>query len=130
MADNGFNGLTATWNPEGDNTAATLGTITNLSDEGTAAEIDVTGSSDSTHVFESGLPDSTTTVDLAGVPANESDDSTNIAVGDKGALAVTWPDAGTEGTLSGTAAITGLSISGSVDQPITSSLTFRPSVAT
>lgn len=127
MADNGFDGATATWDPTGASTEVTLGFISSITDDVTAAEVDVTGASDSQHLFEAGIGSESVTVEVVGQPTDESG-GTQLAAGDNGALAVAWADSGTQGTIADPATIFALSISGTMDGPITSSITIRPGV--
>ena len=130
MADNAFDGATATWDPVDPNPGEgvqTLGFITSITDDVTAAEIDVTGSSDSQHLFESGIPSESVTVELVGQVTDTTATLFQIGAGDNGVLAVGWPDSGTEGTIA-VGTIFALSVSGTMDGPITSSLTIRPGV--
>ncbi len=129
MADNAFDGATATWDPTGVGDAAqTLGFITSITDDVTAAEIDVTGSSDTQHLFESGIPSESVTIELVGQATDKESTAGQITAGDNGALAVVWADSGTEGAIADPATIFALSISGTMDGPITTSITVRPGV--
>jgi len=127
MADNAFDGITCTWDPTGAPTAQTLGYVTSITDDVTASEIDVTGATDTGHLFETGVPAESVTIELAGQPKDDTT-SGQITCGDNGALAITWPDTGTQGTIADPATIFALSVSGSLDGPITSSITVRPGV--
>lgn len=126
MANDGFNGTTATWDPTGANTALTFGPLTNVSTDDSPAEVQITGASAANHKFLAGLSSITTTIDFVGTPL-ESDSSTEIHAGDIGALSIVWFEgAGTQGTLAN-ALVTRVSLSGSIDQAISGSITVRPS---
>lgn len=126
MANDGFNGTTATWDPTGASTALTFGPLTNVSTDDSPAEVQITGAAAANHKFLTGLNNVTTTVDFNGTPL-ESDASTEIHAGDIGALSIVWFEGvGTQGTLAN-ALLTRISLSGSIDQVISGSITVRPS---
>ena len=127
MADNAFDGATAFWDPTGAATDQTLGFVTSITDDVTAAEIDVTGSSDTQHLFESGIKSESVTIELVGQATDESAGG-QITAGDNGVITIAWADGGAAGTLGDPGTIFALSVSGTMDGPITSSLTFRPGV--
>ena len=131
MADDGFNGSTVIWNSaDAGGTGLAFGPLLGCSDDSSGAEVPVTGAGDTEHSYVVGITDQTVTVDFGGTPAPTDDTSPKeIAAGQKGALSVTWnDDVGTQGTLAN-GIITRLNVSGSLDGPITGSITVRPTVA-
>ena len=128
MANNdSFNGTTGTWDPAGAATALKFGPIQGITYENATAEVPITGTGDSEHSYKAGLNNESVTVDFLGNP--EDSTSTELEVGTKGDLAVAWNDgSGTQGTISN-CMIARISMSGSIDNPITSSITVRPSKA-
>ena len=81
MANDGFNGTTATWDPEGAAEAATLGNgIIAVRYQETGGNADTTESSDTAHTYESGVPDLEVTVEFLGTDG--------VAKGDKGAITI------------------------------------------
>lgn len=127
MGNKGFNGTSATWDPTGaGNTATGFGPLSNVSTDDSPAEVQTTGAGSANHTFLTGLSNVTTTVDFVGTPL-AGDGTTEIHAGDIGALLVTWFEAaGTAGSLAN-ALLTRISLSGSIDQSITGSITVRPS---
>lgn len=121
--NDGFNHATLTWAPAATGTPAALGPLTSISYNVTAAEVDVSGSADATKNYEAGIDDEVTTCEIVGCPAAGD-------AGDKGAVAVTWKDGEANGSITAPALLDSLSISGSLDGPINSTLTFCPSGST
>ncbi|NQT41288.1 MAG: hypothetical protein HQ581_27620 [Planctomycetes bacterium] len=121
MADlgDGFNGATLTWDPAGAGVADEIGPLTNISEDITGAEVDVSGSPDATKNYEAGIADYTVSCDVKGCPAV-------VTIGAEGdAVTVAWPDDGTEGTLADACFCSSISVSGRLDGPIESSLSFK-----
>jgi len=87
----------------------------------TAAEIKVSGSADSRHTYLAGIDDETLTVEIVG--------SHTAQIGDKGNIAIAWNDGATRGSINHCICVQN-SITGSMDGEITSTLKFRPSIAT
>lgn len=127
MANDGFNGTSATWDPTGDtNQAFSFGPLTNVSTDDSPAEVQITGSADANHKFLVGLSNVTVTVDFVGTPM-AADGTTELHAADIGALSTVWFEgAGTQGSLAN-ALLTRISLSGSIDQIISGSITVRPS---
>ncbi len=128
MANEGFNGSTVTWDPTGAATALALGPLLGCDDSVTGAEVPVTGAGDSLHTNEVGIDDESVTVQIGGSPGPDQASGV-IAAGQKGALAVAWNEGvGTQVSLAN-GLLTNLEVSGSLDGPITSSVTVRPTTA-
>ena len=115
MANDGFNGTTATWE------AAALGNgILAVRYQETGGNADTTESSDSAHTYEQGIVDLETTVEFLGTDA--------VAKGDKGALVIGWFDGTSVGSIAN-AICTSVSYGGQMDGALTGSATFKPSTA-
>ena len=125
-ANNGFNGSFVTW----PSTTAPLAPLTSISFSDTVAEVQVSGSTDTTHRFVAGIPDQTMTVELVGA-------SSALTVGTTGQLNFhfntwasteehTFPSTALIGSASVEAIITNVDQGGSVDSAITNSVTVRP----
>jgi len=83
------------------------------------AKVRVSGADDDEHTYEAGLPDNSITLTCGGV--------TDIAVGDKGATAITWNDGGIS-TLTNSVVVA-VATNGAIDGAITSTITVVPSTA-
>lgn len=80
-----FAGTTMTWG------STTILKLRSVRTSQSGEKIDVTGSTDSEKVYECGIPDKTLDCTLVGT-------STNISVGAKNSMKVTWKDVGTFGS--------------------------------
>ena len=98
-------------------TTTTVLAVRNVSFSYNINEIDITDLSDSTHTYETGIPDVEATIEVLG--------ASTIAEGGTGPLAITWGDGGSDSI--GTAICVSNEITGSLDTELVSSLTFRPS---
>jgi hypothetical protein len=114
MADDGFNGSTATF------AAVALGHGLRAvrRNEG-GGNADVSASGDTQKTWEAGLIDLEITIEFVG--------TTTSVKNDKGTLVITWND-GTSDTLTN-AICTAVSVGGSMDTEISGSATFKPSTA-
>ena len=112
MANSGFNGTTITI------AGAAETPLLSCTYDDSAAEVDVTGAGDLIHSYEAGLPNPTITCEVVG--ANDA------AVADEGALSIAWFDEGIVDTIA-SVVITAVSRTGSLDSPLTTSITVRPS---
>lgn len=115
MASDAFNGTTATFA-----TAAVGEGLRGVRYTESAATADVTGSADAEKTHEAGIPDKELTIDFVGTATQ--------SVGDKGAIAITWDDATTVGSITN-AVLTSINQGGTMDGEITGSATFKPSTA-
>ncbi len=114
MANEGFNGTKLILASAGDPGEVPL---LSVSLDDSAAEIDVTGAGDAIHTYVAGLANPSLTFEVVGV--------TNCAIGDEEATCVvSWFDGSTT-TITGVV-VTAISVNGSVDGAITSSITLRP----
>ena len=113
MADDGFNGSTISFG------GADQTPLLSISVEDSVAEVPVSGAADSAHTYEGGISNPSTTWEVAG--------DTTLSKGDAGAIVVAWNDvdAGAHGSIT-SAIITSISKTGSLDSPISSSITARP----
>lgn len=80
------------------------------------AEVDDSGAGDAGVIVSPGIADRTLSIEITG--------GTTKVVGTTGATAVTWADTGTLGTFA-SAIITGIEPGGSVDDRVTTTITFR-----
>jgi hypothetical protein len=108
----GFNGSTVAF-------SGTLAKLVSVNHTAQGAQIDVTGASDTRHLYEVGLPNESFTVEVVGHVAT--------AIGTKSTLTVTWYD-GTTDTIANTV-LAGKDVSGSLDDKIATTMTFVPSEA-
>ena len=118
MANEGFNGSTITV------TGIVTAPLLSISHDDSAAEIDVTGAGDALHTYVAGLANPSITFEVVGV--------TDATIGDEGPMVITWftSTGPTNGIIDLSAVVvTAVSVNGSVDGPITSSITVRPSSA-
>lgn len=90
--------------------------LISISFDDSAAEVDVTGAGDAMHSYEAGLPNPSCTIEVVGATAT--------AIAANGALDINWFDGGTTDITD--VVCTAVSINGSLDGPITSSITCRP----
>lgn len=105
-----FNGSVVLFN------SATIGALDDIDYDDGGKTVAV-GASDSTEEeYEDARSDRTITITVAG--------NTAIPKGSYGALAITWKDAGTQGTLA-SALVAGVKKKGSTDGKVTSTLTFK-----
>lgn len=109
MSDYAFNGTTITF------AAGAVSKVRDMRFSEDGNEIDITGISDAAHIFAVGLTTEECEVTVLG--------STALDVGDKGAIAITWPDATTESVTNGL--ITSVEKGGSLDGELTSTIRFR-----
>ena len=114
MANDGFNGSTLTF----PSTSATLGNLRSISFEESGNQIDVSNEDESTMVYVPGTKDITVSAEVTG--------SSTYTVGTTGALTVTWFDGDTD-TLTKAMFVDG-GVGGGQGDPITTSLTFVPTV--
>ena len=113
MADDGFNGSPISIG------AADQTPLRDISFDQSCAEVDVTGAADSEKTYEAGIPDKTVTYTVVG--------TTTLAIGDEGAVAVSWNDGGSDSLTNGV--VVGVSPSGSMDGEILTNITVRPTAA-
>ena len=113
MADNGFNGTTITIASSAQTDLLSI----DYTKEG--AKVQVTGADATTKLFVAGIPEEGVTFTVAG--------GTTLDVGDTGAVAIAFND-GTAVSLTNSV-VTSISISGSEDSPIVSSITLAPAAA-
>lgn len=111
-----FNGSTVTF----PTTATTdrLGTMTDMNLKDSAAKIQVTVANGSKHTYEAGLPDAEITIDIMGSGA------TAVTIGATGILTLNW-NSGQTNTYSNAVCVE-RSISGGIDSPVKTTLTFAP----
>jgi len=109
MGNNILNGTTATWNAVG------VDKIRDLRVTDGGEEIDITGLSDSTEIWDVGLDDVEVEITVIGV--------STLARGDKQNLIITWPDASTKTLTNGV--ITSVEKGGSLNGEITSVIRMR-----
>jgi hypothetical protein len=132
MADKGFNGTTVIWSSvEDGGDGIALGPLMGCDDESTGAEVKVTGSGAALQASEVGLTDETVTIQFVGSPADTDDTAPlEIAAGQKGEITIVWNDGvgGGQGSITG-ALLTNVQVSGSLDGPITGSVTVRRNIA-
>ena len=117
MADDTFNGATCTF------ASVSVGSILSMNYAETAAKADTTGSGDSVKTFGAGIPEVSLSVEIVG--------GTDLAIGDTGALAVTWGDIGssTDGSIAA-AEVGGVSTTGAMDGTTTSTIEFHTAAPT
>lgn len=114
MADNGFNGSTATF------ALAALGDgLRSCRYSEGGADVDVSAAGDSQKTYEAGLIDIEVSIDFVGV--------STVSKGDKGAIAITWND-GSSDTITN-AICSSINYGGSMDAELAGSATFKPSTA-
>jgi len=106
-----FNGSTLTFD------SASVGRLRSLDFSSSGAKVDVTDSADSEKKYEAGIPDLSLTAEVVG--------GTSLSIGDSGALVVAWTDTGSLGSIT-SAVVTDISVSGSMDGEILSTVTFVP----
>lgn len=110
MADRGFNGTTAVF-------GSTMLKVIGVTDNQGGAVIDTSEGDDTAKEYVNGTDDPELTLTVKG--------GTSIAKGDHDTLTITWND----GTTSGDGAaflVSGKRTTGSIDNPITTELTFKP----
>ena len=117
MADDSFNGATLTF------ATVAVGPMRSISVDDTAPEANTTGADDSAATAKGGVPKLTITVEVVG--------GVTLSPGDIGALAVAWGDIGTStlGTIN-PAEVGSVSMTGSMDGEVTSTVTFFQSAPT
>lgn len=113
MANEGFNGSTLSF------AGSIVGPLVSIDYQETAAAIDVTGNTDALHNYVAGIPDITITCEVVGV--------TTLVIGDLGILDVNWFDDETDDVTS--VVLVDVGRGGSLDDKLSSNLTFRPSSA-
>lgn len=116
MANDGFNKATVSF--AGITCTTKLRRIDNPQ---TAAKVNVTAANDSTQTKEVGIPEVPVTIECVGRIAG-------IFVGQKGPLAITWPDGSTDGAITN-AACFGIHASGSMNGEKTTVYEFDASTA-
>lgn len=113
MANEGFNGSTMQF------ASSPVTPLVSIDFQETAAAIDVTGNTDALHNYVAGIPDITVTVEVVGVSA--------LTIGAAGALDIDWFDG--EGEDVSSVILVDKGRGGSLDDKLSTSLTFRPSSA-
>tara|TARA_R100001086_G_scaffold238110_2_gene162636 strand:+ start:4913 stop:5251 length:339 start_codon:yes stop_codon:yes gene_type:complete len=111
MADQGFNGTTVNW-------GGLVGDLVSVDFSDSAEGVDITSSTDPNHIYVAGINDPECTIEVVG-------GFSTAAVGTSNTLTVTWNDTTTTDTF--TAVLLEISSSGSVDDKISTTLTFKPS---
>jgi len=111
-----FNGSYVTFPTS--STTDKLGTMTDLGLKDSAAKIQVTTANGVKHLYEAGLPDAEITIDIIGAGA------TACTIGATGILTLVW-NSGQTNTYSNAVCVE-RSISGGIDSPIKTTLTFAP----
>ena len=111
MANDGFNGSTVTFD------SVAVGDLLSIDYSDSVEAIDTTDSADTSHKYLTGIPDPECSVEVVGVPS--------LSVAATGTLSVAWFD-GTTDTMTASV-LTEISSSGSVDDKISTTLTFKPS---
>jgi hypothetical protein len=96
--------------------AATIGKLRSIKWDAKGKDIEVTGSDDTEHVSAIGLAKQTLSITVVGP-------SPTFGVGSTGALACTWADGQTFGTIT-TVGVVSISKSGSMDGEVTSDIEF------
>ena len=114
MADQGFNGTTATF---ADNALGQGLRGCRYSEGG--ADVDVSAAGDSQKTYEGGLPDIEVTIDFVGV--------TTVSKNDKGAIAITWNDGSSDAITN--AICSSMNYGGTMDGELAGSASFKPSTA-
>ena len=99
--------------------AADIGEVRSIDFTASANEADVTVLSDTEHKYCPGATDIECVIEIVG-----SQSTSAIAVGDVGAIAISWNDTGSESIPD--AVCTGRETSGSLDSEITTTYTFKP----
>jgi len=107
MANKGFNGTTVTF----PSTASTLG-LRGVSYTESAAEVNVTGASDSVQKHVAGIPKKELSLDIVG--------GSTVTAGTTGSMTVNWNDGKT--TTVGSVVVISKDIKGQMDGEITASL--------
>lgn len=113
MADKGFNGTTITF------PTAAIAELRSVSYSVGGATVDVGASDDTAALFVNGRDDVEVTVEIVG--------GTTLSRGDTGAVTISWFD-GTSDTLTN-AVITQVTVSGSMDGDITTSVSLKETPA-
>ena len=111
---NQFNGAAVTF----PTTSNSIGSLRGISYDETAAEVDVTASDSTSQTFVAGIKQAELSLDLVG-----GSTLATASTGTEGQLDITWKDTGTIGSLT-KAVLTGISVAGSMDGEITSTLMF------
>ena len=114
-------------------TTLTFGTgvttpLTSVSYSNSASEIDVTGSADVVHYYETGLSNPTITCETVGVSSAGAVGATpTLTAGTTATLVVTLNNStGTVEVFNGSALLSSIERGGSLDGELTTSMTFRP----
>jgi hypothetical protein len=115
-ANAGFNGTTISFASE------TTTPLLSIDYGSSGAKVQTSGSDDTQKTYVSGVPDDTITYSVVG--------STSTEVGDTGAVAITFSDDTTPSITFSSGVCVEVSISGSEDSPITSTVTVVPYAAT
>lgn len=114
MADNGFNGTTATF------AAAALGDgVRSVRYSEGGADVDVSAGGDTNKTYEAGLTDIEVTIEFVGI--------TTVSKGDKGAIAIAWNDGSSDAITN--AICSSMNHGGNMDGELAGSATFKPSTA-
>jgi len=114
VADNGFNGSTATF------AAAALGDgLRGCRYSEAGADVDVSAAGDTDKTYEAGLTDKEVTIDFVGI--------TTVSKGDKGAISITWNDGSSDAITN--AICSSVNHGGNMDGELSGSATFKPSTA-
>ena len=109
----GFNGTKLLW----PSTSESGGGISDVTHNQSGADVQIGGSTSAGYEYETGLTDESVEISLVG--------GTTIIKGATGKATVKWND-GSSNTLIEKAVVMSVSKTGSVDNPITSSITLRP----
>lgn len=113
MATDSANGTTLTFG------TTTVAKITSITFNGDSNAIDVTGLTNASHQYVSGIPNANLTVECIGTSA--------LTVGTTNAVTVAWNSGHTDSITA--AIITGVSHSGALDGALTSTITIQPYAA-
>ena len=109
MANKGFNGTTISF----PSTSTSIGALRGISYSESAAEVNVTGASDTVQTHVAGIPKKDLTLDIVG-------GSTTLIAGSTGSMKVNWFDGKT--TSLGKVVVISRDIKGQMDGEITSSI--------
>ena len=112
MANRGFDGTTITFG------GSAIARVTDIGFTDNGNPVDITSLDDAVHKFVNGIPSMELTVTVVGV--------STIVRGNTGAIVITWNDGTSQTGGSNTFLCTNHEESGSLDDKITTALTFAP----
>lgn len=95
-----------------------IGEVVSINYTENGADIQVTDLGDSNHAYEVGILDQECSIEING------DEATHATFGDTGALSISWNSGGSSSMAS--AVVTSVDTSGSLDDKVTTTITFKP----